>query len=412
MHSVRHSSLQLEPVVALIPIGSNSASTQLVVPLTVSLSDTLPLPVTPFGRSSRWIRCHARLVIMTLLGLLIVSLFWFGSRYPALLTKAHHTSDSLASMAYSHEVFQTSGHNSVLLRILFGSLNWLNSMAIGMTFGLSFGALLHTILRYYPLRISQNLTLNTLSGALVGVPMGVCANCAVPMACGLTRGQGRIEVALGYLFSSPNFNPVVIAITFSILPWYFGAVKYAVLLLVILVLVPRLIQHLEARGGLRSIKHNVAALSCSLDFSLQPCEKPFVESAREVLADYAKHFWMLLKPTISLMLLASILASALLVLIPWKTFLSVTGVGRMLVASLLGVVMPVPIALDVMFAGELHRTGINAGYTMMFLMTLGTYSVIPATYLWREVSRTLALGLFVFFLIAGAGLGLVFSAIG
>ena len=34
-------------------------------------------------------------------------------------------------------------------------------------------------------------------GALVGVPGGVCANCAVPVACGVTRGHGRVEVALG-----------------------------------------------------------------------------------------------------------------------------------------------------------------------------------------------------------------------
>ena len=380
--------------------------------LAMSAAGALPLPVTAFGKSHRWIRCHARLLILAFLGLLIVGLFWLGSRYPALLAKAHHSSDLLASMAYSHEVFRTDSSMSVLLRIVWGSLNWLSSMAIGMTFGLSFGALLHTVLKYHPLRIGQNLTLNTLKGALVGLPMGVCANCAVPMACGLTRGQGRIEVALRYLFSSPNFNPVVIAITFSILPWYFGAVKYAVLLAVILLLVPRLIHYLEARGKLGRIKQSTALVSCSLDFTLPPCDKPVLETLREVLSDYAQHFWMLLKPTISLMLLASVLASALLVLIPWKEFLGVTGVGRMLAAAVLGVGMPVPIALYVLFAGELHRTGINAGYTMMFLMTLGTYSVVPATYLWREVARSLAVSLFGFFLVAGAGLSFLFAAIG
>ena len=232
------------------------------------------------------------------------------------------------------------------------------------------------------------------------------------MACGLTRGQGRIEVALGYLFSSPNFNPVVIAISFSVLPWYFGAVKYAVLLLVILLFVPRLIQHLEKRGGLGTIRANIEALSCDLDLSVPPCDKSFAESAGEVLKDYAKHFWMLLKPTITLMVLASILASALLVLIPWDSLLGVTGLWWMMIVAALGVLMPVPIALDVMFAGELHRSGINAGYAMLFFMTLGTYSIVPATYLWREVSRTLALSLFGLFLFLGAGLGWVFSAIG
>ncbi|MBA3651606.1 MAG: hypothetical protein H0W66_09055 [Chthoniobacterales bacterium] len=95
-----------------------------------------------------------------------------------------------------------------------------------MTFGVLFGALLHTALRYYPLKVGKNLYLNSLKGALIGVPMGVCANCAVPAACGVTRGNGRVEVALGFLFSSPTFNPVVIAMTFSAFPLFMSITKY------------------------------------------------------------------------------------------------------------------------------------------------------------------------------------------
>jgi hypothetical protein len=166
-----------------------------------SLVAALAPPANPFEEPQRWLRCHAHLVSLTLLGVLIVGTFWFGSRYPALLAKAHHSGDGLASMAYSHEVLKVESGEAVLSKIFLGSLNWLSSMAVGMTFGLMFGALLHTVLKYYPLKIGSNLTLNTLRGALIGMPMGVCANRAVPMACGLTRGQGRIEVALGYLFS-------------------------------------------------------------------------------------------------------------------------------------------------------------------------------------------------------------------
>jgi uncharacterized membrane protein YraQ (UPF0718 family) len=90
------------------------------------------------------------------------------------------------------------------LQIVAATVNWLDGMKVGMTFGVLFGALLHTVLRYYPLKIGKNLYLNSLKGALVGAPMGVCANCAVPTACGVTRGHGRVEVALGFLFSSPK----------------------------------------------------------------------------------------------------------------------------------------------------------------------------------------------------------------
>ena len=45
---------------------------------------------------------------------------------------------------------------------------------------------------------------------------------------------------------------------------------------------------------------------------------------------------------------------------------------------------------------------------MMFVMTLGTYSIIPSIYLWREVSKPLAVSLFAFFLVLGWVLALVF----
>src|SRR5260370_41689303 len=161
-------------------------------------------------RISPFLRCYARPFILAVLGLAILGIFWFTSRYPALLVKAHQTGQALPSMAYSHAAFPTLPTDVVWKRILFGALNWLDSMKVGMSFGVLFGALFHTVLRYYPLRIGQNYALNSLKGALVGAPMGVCVNCGVPMACGLTRAHGRPEVALAYLFSPPPFNPELI----------------------------------------------------------------------------------------------------------------------------------------------------------------------------------------------------------
>jgi uncharacterized membrane protein YraQ (UPF0718 family) len=129
---------------------------------------------------------------------------------------------------------------------------------------------------------------------------------------------------------------------------------------------------------------------------------------RELAVDYGKHVWMLLKPTITLMLLAGVASATLLVLIPWDSLLSEVTPLRLAFVSLISVFMPVPIALDVMFAAQLQQQGVPAGYVMMFAMTLGTYSIIPTIYLWREVSKSLAVSLFVFFLVLGWILGLVF----
>ena len=71
--------------------------------------------------------------------------------------------------------------------------------------------------------------------------------------------------------------------------------------------------------------------------------------------------------------------------------------------------MPVPIALDVLLAAQLQSGGIAAGFVMLFSMTLGTYSVVPAIYLWREVSRSLSLVLMAFFTLLGWALAIVFQ---
>jgi len=355
------------------------------------------------------IRCHWRPIIMVGVTAVLLGTFWFASRYPQLFSKAEHVGEALPSMAYSSQLMTVAADAPVWLRILAATVNWLDSMKIGMTFGILFGAMLHTILRYYPLKIGKNLYLNSLKGALVGVPGGVCANCAVPVACGVTRGNGRVEVALGFLFSSPNFNPVVVMMTFMALPLAMGITKYAILLLVILVVVPSLIRWLERDKPLPVFSAIDEAATCAIKLPPpEDCQEPFLRVFSELARDYGKHVWMLLKPTITLMLLASVVSATLLVLIPWDSLLSELTPLRMAFASLVSTFMPVPIALDVMFAAQLQQQGVPAGYVMMFAMTLGVYSIIPSIYLWREVSKPLAVSLFVFFLVVGWVLGLVF----
>jgi uncharacterized membrane protein YraQ (UPF0718 family) len=354
------------------------------------------------------IRCYWRPIIFATAGSILVGVFWFASRYPQLARKASHVGDAMPSMAYSSQILTESPDAPVWQLILASSVNWLDNMKIGMTFGVLFGALLHTVLRYYPLKIGKNLYLNSLKGALVGIPMGVCANCAVPTACGVTRGRGRLEVALGFLFSSPNLNPVVVMLTFTALPLAMGLTKYAVLMLLILILVPSLIRWLERETPLQ-IQLAGDGETCALKLPApDECQEEFAAVSREMATAFARHVWMLLKPTVTIMLLSSILSAVLLTVLPWATLLSEITLTKLTLVSLIAVFMPVPIALDVMFAAQLHQQGMPSGYVMLFAMTLGTYSIIPMIYLWREVSKRLAAILFVFFVCLGWVLGLVF----
>jgi uncharacterized membrane protein YraQ (UPF0718 family) len=355
------------------------------------------------------IPCYWRPIILVGATSVLLGVFWFVSRYPQLFSKAEHVGQALPSMAYSSQVMTVAADASIWLRIVAATINWLDSMKIGMTFGVLFGALLHTVLRYYPLKIGKNLYLNSLKGALVGVPGGVCANCAVPVACGVTRGNGRVEVALGFLFSSPNFNPVVVMMTFLALPLAMSITKYTILLCVILIVVPSLIRWLERDKPLPVFTAPDETAACAI--KLPPpdeCQERFISVLGELAKDFGKHVWMLLKPTITLMLLASVASATLLMLIPWDALLSEVTPLRLGLASLISTFMPVPIALDVMFAAQLQQQGVPASYVMMFAMTLGTYSIIPSIYLWREVSKRLAVSLFLFFMVLGWVLGLVF----
>ena len=262
---------------------------------------------------------------------------------------------------------------------------------------------------YYPLKLGKNRYLNTVKGALIGVPAGVCANCSVPVACGMTRGKEKAEVALGFLFSSPNFNFVVMTMTFAALPLGMALTKYAILLFVIVIGVPALIRWLERKKSLAVFTpDNGGEYSPIVPSRKEPCEERFLPVLRELGKVYGKNVWRLVKLTVMLMLLASVLSAVLLVLVPWNSLLSSVTPLRMAAASLLSVFMPVPIAADVMFAAQLQHQGIPSGYVMLFLTTLGPYSITPMVYLWREVSRALAISLFGFFVAIGWVVGMLF----
>ena len=367
-----------------------------------------PAVASPLRRciTGDW-RCCYRPVILLTAAVLLVGSFWFLSRYPQLLSKAEHLDQQVASMAYGSGPFAVDPAAPAWQRVLATMGNWLDGMKIGMGFGVLLGALLHTTLNYYPLQFGSNRYLNSVKGALVGVPAGVCANCSVPVACGVTRGAGRVEAALGFLFSSPNFNPVVVVMTFTALPLALVLTKYAVLVAIIAVVVPLLVRWAD-RGPKPALGIQLAEQAvCAINLT-PACSQSFRKVFGEMARGYLKHVWELLRPTLIIMLCASLASAAALVLVPWADLLAEKTPLKLALLSLLATAMPVPIALDVMFAGNLHAQGVPTGYVAMFAMTLGTYSLIPTIYLWREVSRRLAVALFLLFWAIGFTVGLVF----
>ena len=350
----------------------------------------------------RSLRSYQRPLVLLLGGMAIFYVFWFTSRYPSLFSKADHLAkgDDVASMAWGSARFMVDAAAPLWQQILYGAFNWLDGMKVGMTFGVLFGALLHTVLHYYPLKLGKNTYLNSLTGAVIGAPMGVCANCSVPAACGLTRGRGRAETALGFIFSSPNFNPVVLSMTFAALPLAVSLTKVGMLLLLILFVVPFSIRAIERKEGL-------LPQSGGMDLDDMPGassaagEESFGPMLLNLLKRYLSGVWGLARSTIALMILASLVASALLTLIDWQSLLATATPLKLGLVALVSTFMPVPIALDVMFAAQLGRQGVSQAYVMLFALTLGTFSIVPVTWLWREISPRLAVLLFGFIMLCG-----------
>src|SRR5258708_33985636 len=88
-----------------------------------------------------------------------------------------------------------------------------------MYFALPFGAAMMTLLAGMaaPKRFSSAAG-NVLCGAVAGAPMGVCTNCATPVAQSLLGGGASTRLTGAAMISSPSFNPVVVAMAFVLFP--------------------------------------------------------------------------------------------------------------------------------------------------------------------------------------------------
>ncbi len=358
-----------------------------------------PADRRPILINGKALRCYYPLFVMLAMAAVILSLFWFGSRYPQLFHKledlGHH---ELASFIWNAELLKASASAGFVEHWWVSFVNWIWSMRIGMSFGLALGALLHTVFEFYPPKLGSNIFLNTLKGVVIGAPAAVCVNCAVPVACGITRGKANVEAALGFMFSSPTLNFIVVSMVFSGLPWYYGAIQYSLIALVLFVFVP-LIVYLSNRSE-KDGKEIETLQTCTIPL-YKECEETFLQSVKHVVREYGRNLWKLIKTAVPFMLAAAVLSSLVMEILPLKAIFAEVNPLVLGGLAFVTVLLPIPIALDVMTAQQLYAQQIPAPYVMLFLFTLGTYSFLPMSYLWTEVSKRLALALYGMFVVLG-----------
>ena len=140
---------------------------------------------------------NKRIWIVTAVILATAFTFWGGSRYPSLDQKAIMGGSATLEDPLSFEAsIQIQPDDGTAARILYTTINWIETNLQGMAFGLTIGACLLTLIGMIPSRGHRNGFVNTLYGLAIGVPLGVCVNCSAPVAKGMHDGGARLETTL------------------------------------------------------------------------------------------------------------------------------------------------------------------------------------------------------------------------
>lgn len=372
--------------------------------------------------------------------------FWSESRVPALDEKSQLAERNNFSAIAFDVIYPTNVDQPIAERVVKTTVNWGYTNWKGMTFGLFFGVLALSLLQLHPpSNQTKNPYFNSLIGMTSGVPLGVCVNCATPIAQGMYLSGLRLETVLGTLLSSPTLNIIVLTTSFSLFPTYFVMTKILGSLVFIIFVVPWVIKFTHHRQDIKNENTPIQNIS-SRDAKLQP-ETTNTDTAPEHLAEAlgdattqgmqrfnqkqqviiqgslpytvsrtAKLLFdntaYLFRIAVPLMILAGFLGSVLIETVPLEelTLLEYSLLSLIFVAAV-AVLLPVPIAFDVIAVSALLATGISPGIAMALLFSLGVFSIYPAMIIANIVSIRLSLGLIAAVVIFAVMLGVLTETI-
>ncbi len=315
-----------------------------------------------------------RIVFAILMVGVLAFLFWTQSRYPQLDEKAMMSGAiQLEDPIAFDPVYAIEQGMPVWEKIGKTTINWIDTNKKGMSFGVMIAAAFLTLFGYLQRRSFAGGFSNSFLGLAMGAPLGVCVNCAAPIARGLYTGGMRAETTLSAMIASPTLNIVVLTMTFSLLPVYMALSKIALSVLVILVAVP-LICRLLPREELQAAPSMQVPAASGWNVPA-PRESVLVALAGFAVS-YGKNLWFIIRTTVPLMFLAGLLGAIGGTLLPQDLIVGVAfSVAVLVLVAAVGTFLPVPIAFDVVLAGALLSSGLTHGYVFALLFTLGSFSV-------------------------------------
>jgi uncharacterized membrane protein YraQ (UPF0718 family) len=284
---------------------------------------------------------------------------------------------------------------------------WAITNKQGMTFGVLLAAGLLTLVPLLPRRRGGRFA-GSVQGLLIGTPLGVCVNCAAPIGQAMLRAGSSVEIALGAMFASPSFNVIVLGMVLTLFPWYLAALKVAMSLVMVLLVVPQLSRLAERPGwrrpvetksrlpGLKLFQWTESLLGSVSQAFLTPAgdaPKGVLAALGWVTLRYARNLWTVLRISLPLMALAGLLGAAMVELLPWTRVAEIAQVDGLLpnaavlvLVAVFGTLLPVPIAFDVVVCAVLWNAGVPTYVVATLLVTLALYSVYP----WSLIGTTLS----------------------
>jgi len=326
----------------------------------------------------------------------IAGIFWIDSRYPALLKRYHAGTQIRAAGELTFgQPYSVDRSMPLSTRVWRTTLNWLDANRVGMTFSFLFGPAALTFLATLRRRRTNSLYLNTLFGAVAGVPLAVCTNCVAPIARGLLASGISNESVLATMFASPALNVVVLAMTFALFPVPVALLKLATVFFLIFVFAPAAASRRQTEA---------AAIPCSIEV---PAFETWPQAFLGVARSYARSFWYVFRVAFPLMLLAALLGALLVELLPAQVLLAPVTFGGILLVALVSAFLPVPMAFDVAIAYIALTRGVPLPYVVTILCTLGIVSVYSLSIVGKSISWKVAAAAYATVAVLGTAAGLL-----
>ncbi len=349
---------------------------------------------------------HKRLVLISMLIVVIATFFWGGSRYPQLDEKALMGGDAQLESPLSFDaVIQMQQGDPEFKQVIVTTINWAAENRNGMTFGILFGAAFLTLFTLLKHRGSKNGFVNTLLGMGMGAPLGVCVNCAAPIAKGMHAAGARLETTLAAMFSSATLNVVILVMLFTLFPPYLAIIKLTLTLFFIILMIPLLTRTVFAEERVLTYDDSV----CPMPGTISPEQNEnWKQALSAIFKAYLKSLWYIIKTTLPLMVLAGLLGAVAVTLIPLDVISSIeVNFFNALLVAAIGILLPLPIALDLIIVTALLASGLPVFYVAVLLFTLGIYSIYPFFIVWTSISKRVALVLGLVLMLMGIAGGYV-----